>query len=287
MSHPKFALVWLVALAASLIAAPLVASAPVAAVGNGTLDTSHAYAGALIIYNPDVVFPFTGLNYAWCSGWLASSRIFVTAGHCADYIQSTPIPMEHLWVSFALNILADRSSWRSVASAFLQPDFSIFVDAKGITYLHSNGSDLGVVMLTQPESDITPGRFAPLGFLDSLAASGGLQHAKITMVGYGGESISPKGQILTTGDRRTTNVTFKGPLYLNWLGWTTITPSDGTLIIGDSGGPALLTLDGTEYVVAIHSNGVPSFFFDGPGYDFRMDTAISQNFVLALVASAG
>ena len=281
MKSLKCSRVWLVLIAVLVVAVPLIGSSPVGAITNGMIDEDHLYVGALIFDFPPPID--IGLDFGWCSGTLISPTAFLTAGHCfflASLQTGLPmdaIPIDDLFISLASNIL-DRKSWRPVASYETHPDF--FVPAGG-PFGGGNFHDVAVVFLDKPVKKVAPGTLAPLGLLTDLEASGELLKAKFTVVGYGMNE-----DLELTGDRRTASSRFLSPLYDNYLALSRAGQENGGACFFDSGGPAIIEVGGTEYVVAVHALAA-NFECEGPFWDFRVDTAVSEAFIVAAIASNG
>jgi hypothetical protein len=187
------------------------------------------------------------------------------------------IPVDKIFVSFAPNILQDRKSWRAVASYETHPDFFVPTGDFAFGWAH----DVAVVILDKPVKQVTPGKLAPLGLLTDLEASGELLKAKLTVVGYGMNE-----DFKLTGDRRVASADFLPPLYSSWLGLSRASHENGGACFFDSGGPAIIEAGGAVYVVAIHALAADPQC-RGPFWDFRVDTALSQDFIVAAIASNG
>lgn len=274
LKSTKWTRLWLVVIAAFSVSASFV-SLPADAITNGMLDTDHAYVGAVIADEPSKA----GTDVAWCSGALVSPRVFLTAGHCTRWLESTGLPIDRMWVSFAPNILADRKSWRAISAYGTHPEYDApTADPDENIIGWAPRIDVGIVVLAKPVRDIAPGRLAPDGFLAQLDAAARLLHETFAIVGYGLNE-----NFMATGDRRIASAGYLPPLDSSWLALSRDAPGEGGGCFMDSGGPTLLAVDGTEYVVAIHSIVLNSVC-EGPFYDFRVDTAVSQGFILEAIA---
>jgi hypothetical protein len=216
----------------AVIATVLTFSSHGGAITNGTVDTVHTYVGAWIVQLDDG-------SYTWCSGSLVSSRVFLSAGHCAFFFFDLfGIPINKMWVSFATDILADRKSWRTVSDVIVHPDLSLLLGPLEI-------NDIALVILSKPVKDIAPGKLAPVGYLDALEAAGALDGAAFASVGYG---VNENFQV--TSVRK---VAYSGfvALYGSFL-QTSKNPAlgFGGACTSDSGGPKLYDDGKTEYIVA-------------------------------------
>ena len=64
-------------------------------------------------------------------------------------------------------------------------------------------------------------------------------------------------------------------------------PETGIACFFDSGGPALFDIGGIEYAVGVNDLLWGSPHCKGGNWAFRVDTAVSQDFILAAIASNG
>ena len=239
---------------------------PTIAIGNGALDTTHDYVGALIVPNPGVS-GYTGVqDFIWCSGSLIAPRVFLVAAHCFDVSERFGFTVADMAVSLAPNVMEDRKSWMAVVSYARHPDYKPIADT------HGNDMDIAVAILAKAVRDVRPAVLAPIGFLDAYPD---LKNAVFPFLGYGLNEAS-----VLTGDRRiaTTGFASMGPRWLQLDG------NPGKMCRFDSGGPTLLAAGGVEYQVGVHSTiiGIPC---DGPFADTRVDTAIARSFLDAAIAA--
>src|SRR5215213_5262784 len=87
-----------VLLLATMALAILLAGGVAQAIINGEPDrgpNAHPYAGALVTVPPSG--EFKGQRIPVCSGTLISPRVFLTAGHCTDFLMKEDLPV---YVSF-------------------------------------------------------------------------------------------------------------------------------------------------------------------------------------------
>jgi secreted trypsin-like serine protease len=83
---------------ASMALATLLAAGVAQAIINGEPDrgpNAHPYVGALVTVPPSG--EFKGQRVPVCSGTLISPRVFLTAGHCTDFLMKEELPT---YVSF-------------------------------------------------------------------------------------------------------------------------------------------------------------------------------------------
>jgi hypothetical protein len=149
---------------------------------------------------------------------------------------------------------------------------------KEFTFLSEDWHDLGIVFLAKSVKDVVPATFAPVGFLDALAAGGRLKDARFALVGYGMDET-----FRVDGFRKIATSSFMA-LRKAWL-YTSMNPTLGDAggCIGDSGGPKLYSDGSTEYVVAVESWGDAVCRALDIGY--RVDTASAQAFIAAAISA--
>ncbi len=226
--------------------------------------------------NVGLAIALTSANEAMiCSGILIDSQVFLTAGHCTDAWKA---PFDagdlDLNVSFAESGAFDQSTWLPAGQVFTHPEFG---------HSQSDLHDVGVLILKDPVTNITPASLPSLGFLDTLKAEGqlgrGSKAAKFTVVGYGATLNFPPPQIIQAdGTRRVAESKFQN-LHKVQLVLSQNKATDGAgTCHGDSGGPAFWTENGAETLVAITSLGDPNCVATGRYY--RADIAQTLDFVL-------
>jgi secreted trypsin-like serine protease len=200
----------------------------------GQVDgTAHPQVGALLAdYDNESPGPEVLCTGTLLAGSKTSSAVFLTAGHCTAFLESVGI--SQVWVTFAPSYDEDSTS-----TAGLFP--GTYVTNPAYPGKREIG-DLAVVLLNgQPAA--TPATLAPLGLLDSLKASGALNAARFTTVGYGTvREDKTKGPqtLFFDGVRRSATQGFRS-LQDNWLNLS-MNPSVGSggTCYGDSGGPHFL-----------------------------------------------
>jgi len=252
----------------SLLVAFVIA-APAGAITYGSIEFGHAYVGAIIVDLTGII-PNLGI-LEWCSGALVSARVFLTAGHCVDPLIRLQVPTDKVWVSFAVNIWQDPSSWRSVSGWELHPDYNW-----GPT---SDPHDIGAIVLAKRVRDIAPAKIAPVGYLDGLQSAGLLKKATFINVGYGSNE-----SFQVDGWRKISYSSFQS-LHDAWLYMSQNIHSDGGgTCFGDSGGPTFYNDGTTEWIVATVSWG--DAMCVATNINYRADLQIGQDFVYGVIASA-
>ena len=164
-------------LSLALVAVMAASVAPAGAITYGWPDgtngtQSHPNVG-------QVVVGFTGedgelVTAPGGSGTLIAPRVFLTAGHVADFIGEYDMPF---WVNFdPLYDPSDPSRWLT-GEMILNPAYQPHANDRG---------DLAIILLDDPPgitAGIGPALLPPVGYLDDLAASGALRDQTFTCVG--------------------------------------------------------------------------------------------------------
>jgi secreted trypsin-like serine protease len=183
-----------------------------------------------------------------CTGTLVTPRVFLTAGHCTDYLES--IGQYEAYVTFDPNYGTAHTTFETKyhGKVVTNPDWHQ-------PYTH----DTALILLDKPVKGITPATIAPQGLLDKLWKSGTLQSSTFLNVGYGSAEQIVVPQTGPTfpfdGIRKYTYSAFSAldPEYIH-LNQKLAQGYSGTGY-GDSGGPTFLDVDGTQYVVSVVSTG--------------------------------
>jgi len=200
--------------------------------------------------------------HLFCSGVLISDNMVLTAGHATEVLEWILNDNVPVYVSFNPedNLGTDpgpKPGWMQVASAITHPECNIY------THI-SDTHDVGLLILEQPVTGITPAILPDEGFLDQLREDGKLRErgegARFTAAGYGSTlDWPPREECLPPdGTRR-----FAMPEFLNvrkvWLHLSqNQSPGRGNsgTCYGDSGGPVFWAEPGEpEVVVAVITMG--------------------------------
>ena len=244
--------------------ASLWAGAPAGAIVNGQLDGNrHPEVGALIAeLSP-------GQKDVLCTGSLIAPKVFLTAGHCTDFLASQGIA--DVWVTFDSQFTARSSLIHG--SYVTNPLFG----SGGASDTH----DQAVVLLDRPVRGITPARLPTAGLLDTP----NLKAATFATVGYGTVRTGP-----TTGPnafffdstRRFATQSFLSlePAWLH-LSENPSTGSGGTCF-GDSGGPHYLGGATSDLEVSLTVTG--DSVCRSSDKTYRLDTAPARDFLSRFVA---
>jgi secreted trypsin-like serine protease len=254
---------------AALLLILIAGALPAGAITWGELDTEHTNVGAMVIDHP------THGVYQVCSGTLIAPQLFLTAGHCTDYVEESGITT--VWVNFDQNAV-NEDTLLDVAQVLTHPDYA---------WGGANPHDVGLLVLAEPV-DIEPATMPTEDFLDDLKKEGLLREgplgAKFTLVGYGGTLEWPPPEITYDDLRRVAESEYKslpGP----WLHMSqnSLQGDEGTCF-GDSGGPAFWTEpDGTEILVGITSWGDAQCV--ATSFNYRVDIPETMDFIDSVLES--
>jgi hypothetical protein len=234
---------------------------PAFASTGGTPDESlHPNVGLISFYDADGRFR--------CSATLVSATVLLTAAHCTDgtlgktlvtldseIAERAPTPFPAAadpTVGFTQDEI-EKAGYLS-GTAYTHPGYSDFTD-------RSNWNDVGVIVLDEPVSGITPATVADLNHLDALAQPR-LNETLFTAVGYGAEVRQPE-----SGPQKPEPMAFPllrryvempgqklTPQILQTNGNDKDSRGTGGTCVGDSGGPVFH--DGV--LVAVTSYGLTS-----------------------------
>ena len=225
---------------------------------NGTLTSSFASTGALLIYDDATPTHLTGL----CSGTLVGCRTFVTAAHCVcsnadDFLTCTQTalsPPERLRVFF------QQAGFAQVDSVIISPDFSFGL-----------AGDIAVLQLAEPVEGVSP---SPINSLSKPTAE-----TPGMIVGFGrtindatlsDAGIKREGKV-TVAD---CNRVVPNSTHVCWqfLG------SDSSTCSGDSGGPLFIDFGDGPRLAGVTSGG-SNDTCEAPDRSFDTDVFVYSNWV--------
>jgi hypothetical protein len=245
--------------------AAMLTIAPAGAITGGTVDgTTHPEVGAMLA-------DFGNGLQVLCTGTLISQRVFLSAGHCTDYLASVGIPAHDVYVTFDPSWDPANPGTAYRGTYYTDPEYGY--SGKGGA---SDPHDIAVIVLDQAINAITPASLPTAGLLGRLP----LKTARFTAVGYGTvRDIKTTGPnaFYFDGVRRWASQGFYSlePAWLN-LSMNFSTGNGGTCY-GDSGGPHFYGGPSSNQLVATTITGDTACV--STDKDYRLDTPSAMNFL--------
>src|SRR5215210_6793011 len=253
---------------ATMALAILLASGVAQAIINGEPDrgpNAHSYVGALVSVPPSG--EFKGQRIPVCSGTLISPKVFLTAGHCTDFLIKEDLPT---YVSFDPTYKQGASRLIK-GTPYLHPKYCIPTPEDKVDCVQNSigGAvvghpryDVGVVVLDQPVKMATYGALPEAGLVDTLK-----EGQRLTTVGYGANGFDidrepplPPQPVLL-GDRYSATVRLLntidpavGDQLVKTTGVSLIKGKGESSCYGDSGGP--LFVGDQQTIVGVTSFGI-------------------------------
>lgn len=208
----------------------------------GTPDTSAAHQA--VVY---ISMMYGGYGGA-CSGTLITRDVVLTAAHCAAEPQNMRVYIGNNVNSFSYEL--------GVSQVMTHPNWD-----SNFQQTNNLANDMALLRLSSP----APAQVAPIPYLPSSMAliANDVNNTPLTFVGFGLTETGASGTKL-----KMTQLLFNicdGPNACNVnipnVGYAQVPPntigirmnSSGGICSGDSGGPALVTRDGVEYVAGVNS----------------------------------
>ena len=252
------------------LSALVVGALPASGITFGQLDGNlHPNTGALVAdWDPDSPGPDV-----LCTGTLISSTVFLTAGHCTDFLESEGITQA--WVTFAPVYDDDAASPSGLLSGTWTTDPQYGYSGNGGS---SDPHDLAVFVLSSP-SAIQPAQLPTPNLLGNMTKKQ-LAQLTFTTVGYGRARDTKKtgpNSFTYDGARRYTHQTFS-TLQSAWITYS-MNPSTGDAggCFGDSGGPHFL--GGTQSNLIVSITAIGDAGCRATDKTYRLDTPAAREFL--------
>lgn len=210
----------------------------------------------------------------FCSGTLISPTVFLTAGHCAYYVEQV-LGTNRAEVTFDATF--SQSAAFHAGTIHVDPNFG---SIRG-----PDPADIAVIVFDEPVVGITPAALPPVGFLDQKFREDKLKNHLFTAAGYGAMAQFQHGApgFAASADRRYAVSEFLA-LTGGWLHLSENPATDnGGTCYGDSGGPTFFGAgaDETPYVVATTSKG--DSMCRASDVRYRVDTPTAHEFLAQYV----
>jgi len=249
---------------------------PAVAITFGQPDGNrHPNVGALLA---DVDEDSPGLDII-CTGTLIDGDVFLTAGHCTDFLEAEGI--ERVWVTFRPEYDEDAATSGGLFAGryVTHPDYG-WSGSGGLSDPH----DIAVVLLNRSPG-IAPAQLPTLGLLDQMKSRHQLKDQTFTAVGYGTVREDKTGgphAFFFDGTRRFVLQSYQ-TLQEAWL-TLSMQPStgDGGTCYGDSGGPHFLGGARSNLIVSITVTG--DAMCRATDKTYRVDTRSARAFLDNFVA---
>lgn len=254
--------------------------------GEYDADNDYANVGAFVLTKQPSTSPTFILPQTHSSCSLVHPRVVLTAAHTVAGIQSfidnhADIGLEDFGVCLRPDVHESGAKVYRIQEMRMHPDHA---DASR----GDNSIDVGVVILSEPVTGVTPVELPALGYLDDLELDRGTSESKpkFTIVGYGTTNVPKTVQMLPPGERRYALATFKS-LRPNYLMLSqNFELGEGGVSRGDSGGACFWTRgDGSRVMVGVTVlSDAASVTYGGC---VRTDLATVRAFILDAIDDAG
>lgn len=269
--------------AAVAVASCLGLSSASAMTSNATFDdTDHPSVVALVVVSGDSAFTY-------CSGTLIAPTVVLTASHCNAIVtedwfktggytlgvtNAATLDVDASGFWFPFDGTGDQSRVQAdgvITNALYKGGYRDDVSAQLISHALDGWDAEGVVVLP------------PVGLLDQLAKSKTLRSTTSLVLGYGSEAKSiPAAHAETfpsSNERRRAELGTTS-LDKQWIHQSmNVAQGQAGACYGDSGGPTLMEIDSTTYLVAVTSTG------DGPCFATNVSSRVDTESAWTLLRS--
>jgi secreted trypsin-like serine protease len=222
----------------------------------------HPNVGAMIRLRSDGVYRIL------CSGSLISPTVFLTASHCTRFLENQGI----------------TDAWVTFDATFTQRSKLIHVTMHSNPLYNQAQSDTGdiAVLVLDKAVSLTPVQLPPAGLLDQMKASGTLNRALFTSVGYGilEPEPGPGGITHDFPMERWYSVGEFNALNNTWLRISQVQATgDGGTCSGDSGGPQFLGAGSSETKTQVSITITGDLECFATNVTYRLDTPQARAFL--------
>jgi len=252
-------------------------AAPAAAITYGEPDGStHPNVGAIVAID----YPGKPHLAIGCSGTLIAANVLLTAGHCTAGVQWSIENGIVRLVTFD-PVVSEASTFYAIAAVHTHPAYTGYFGQFG-KYGASDPADVGVLILAEAPTGITPAALPSGGMLDELKQAQGLDETAFTAVGYGGVRATNRfgfAGIVDNLERNRVDQSFMS-LTDAWLRLSQNSATgDGGTCYGDSGGPHFIHVDGVETDIVAAVTGWGDAPCIASEWDYRIDTESALDFL--------
>ncbi len=263
-------------------------------------EDRHPNVGTVLVYDP-----FYRRIIPYGSGTLISPRAFLTAGHVVEPIHTGEVTLLAVSFDSVVNLdgvdWQDETTWPSTWRRVQRYEYSYVYWGKNTQHprtANPNEEDIGILILEEAVTDITPANLPEPGLLDELKKSGQLEAPRpggtlFTVVGYGFSLEFPPPQLIPP--RRADGLVHRKFAETGYLGlsdaWliTFQNPAAGYggTAAGDSGGPTFWynPVAKKDVLVSLTSWGDPNCV--AMDFSYRIDTEAALAFIDNVIRGLG
>jgi hypothetical protein len=243
-------------------------TAQASAITGNTTPNNTPYVGIVVLFGDAARTQPIG----YCSGFLISPTVMVTAGHSLVGAQAVSVCFDQGPIAYTIQngqLTYYGTSTIYTGTPITYPAYNPTLHG----YQEFQTSDIGLITLDQPVTSVTKFPTLPTAnFAESL-------HKKtdLTAIGYGMQTQTtpknngPAASWIGTLSRNsaTVQVVNTNDLYLKLT--ANNAQGKGAIVFGDSGGPVIYTVNGQDVAVAVNAF-VSSSNCNGVSYHTRLDT---------------